>query len=391
MEKKKKIIALTVVLGIILTMVVVFIIKDRFDNKNENERLKENKLEKTIFITKECFDMQILGGDGAGWINVNLNKPKLEALFKDKINPKYEYGYDWLVTSKKICDETTIVVSKENNLYNGDEVTVTINVPKEILDKYDLIVEDNVFVYEISNLPEIYRFDPFDGVCFNVETDDNGNENVELYYYNDYLVGYDCETVFDFYTTDFKPISVDEFNINEEIIFVLNEEVIQEKYEIIGYLPETTSKTFVVKGDEKITKVKSVDNITEDFVRELKEDASTKILQTYKVYETISIENLKLVGAYFLDANRYMENELVMIFKVNVNYDNGNKTASTYLTTTTRMIFINENGENVVLGYRNELGNGSVLIDTNTLLQIRGEILENIMSSLDGYIQIKYQ
>lgn len=387
MEKKKKVIAVIVVIGILIAMVGAFVVKLLYDKKIEEERIKAKRLERTIYITEDCVNVELLGGNGEGRINVEINKKVFEELFKEKINPEYENGYDWLVTAKKIVNETTVDISNEEKLSNGDAITITINAPDFIINKYNLIIEDNSFVYEVSDLPEVVRFDPFQDIYFNVRIDENGEEKVDVLYYNEFLKGYPAETVFDFYTTDNKSYSVEEFKVNDEIVFVLDEDF-QKLYEEVGYYPKETKKTMIISGNEKITLIKDASEISVDFLQELKAGAELNILEEYKIYKDVVVDNLELMGIYYSNKGTTYINYLVIVYKVNVTYDNGNKSGSTYVRTTTSSIYINEMGENVAFGSKNELSKSTSLIDPNTLLLIRGEKLEFIMSQIEGYSQI---
>ena len=366
------------VFGIIAVLIVAVLLKKEDGNE-------EKPTERTIELTQKCFDVEVYGGDGEAWAVTTLNNSEIEALFKEKINPEYEYGYEWLATARKIKETTTISVNKKEKISNGDELIITINFSEDILDKYDLIVPENSFVYEVMDLPDNVRFDPFDGVYFNVYENEKGETKIDLCYYNEFLKYYNPSDVFDFFTSDNKPLSIEEFGLNEEIVFCLDEKMIEE-YALVGYTPTQTSKKYVIKGEEKVSLVKNSEELTDEFLTELKGYSDNIVLSKYEEYDWITSVSLELQGMYFNNINEV--NRLVLLYKVIVNYGEGNKSETVYITSTTGMIYINELGENIVLGYANEIGDGSVLVDPNTMHQVRGEKLFDIMDRLKEYTKL---
>lgn len=384
-NKNKTLIVVIVLIIVLLTAGGVFLIY--LGDKNNTFENNKNKLsEQTINFTQNCFKLTYYGCDSETWVEVELNDSQVKEIFKDKINPKYESGINWLNLASDICNDITINIDKEEGLSNGDVITVSLDVPKKYLDKYNLILGETEFEIIVSGREDKYEYDPFSDIIFMVNNNEDGTQSVRLINSNELLQGYEVNYLYDFVGADNTHLTIEEIQLNDEITIYFNEEIAAELYSK-GIVATSMSKTIKVE-ENNINKVTDKAELTEEFLLMLKEDANNVILDVYSKYSNVTIKDIMFIDGWFTNNYSIGENKLTLVYQINFLYGEAKKEATLYLALSTYMIYKDYNGELYILGIQNEPYSATTLVDSSIMLQIQGEKLEDIMKELQGYTKI---
>lgn len=376
---RKKVITVIITLGIVFTLLCGALIWHLISNNDEKSIDNKNDL---LVITRECVEVEFYGPNGGGVAEVRINETELTNLFANKINPQYEYGYEWLDTANRLCNETTISINKTNELSNDDLITITFNIPEDFYEKYNLDIENEINM-TVSGLPDRMGVNPFDSLYF--VFDENGNPE-SLLCNTEGFNGYYCEYLFDFYDENGDAIEFKDIKQGDTIIVVLNQEVEKAAYKE-GYVTEKSRDTILVEDNELVL-VTSTSQISQDLLNVLEEETTRLLINMYKPYSGLSVKETYLVSTWFkYDGNEPYSNEILRIFEIIFDYKGVEK--KIYMKIETNGLYISNKGFPVIMGVRNEAGNGQIMIDPETVLQVPGYKLSDIEDKLTGYVEYK--
>ncbi len=384
MSKKNKIIVVIIVLAIIILTVGVVVLIYQCD---KNYSSKKEEPERVIDFTMNCFTLTYSGPNQNSYVEAKLNDSEVKDVFKEKLNPKYVTGMEWLYLVAEICSNIEINIDKSEGLSNGDVIRVSFVVPQKYLEEYNLVLGESEFEVIVSGRPDKSEYDPFDGIIFVVNNDDN--KSIGMINSNDLLSGYEIDYAYDFIGADNKQLSIDEIQLNDVITICLDEKVADELSEK-GYVATVMSKTITVE-ENNIQKVTDISDLTDEFILMLKNDANDVIFDVYSKYSNITIKDIMFVDGWFTDTYSIGENKFVMVYQINFAYVDSNnriKDGTIYLALSTNMIYKDNNGGLIILGIQNEPYSATTLIDSSIMLQIQGEKLEDINDRYQDYTKI---
>lgn len=219
----------------------------------------------------------------------------------DAVREKYEGKLHFTRAGKKAQEEglqykdpifyiqNNVVVSldKRNGLSNGDAIKYSWEIGKNV-SKYincDLKAKDGKD--KVSNLTELEKFDPFDGL--NVKFSGVSSEGIpEISYDGDELD-----------LSDFDWDNTEGLRNGDKVTVYLSNTDMEYYADSIGKVPDKISKEYTVSGlDEYVT---SYDSLTKDFLDDVKKEAEDEIYSygARSFGQSMSMNNLEYAGYIF--------------------------------------------------------------------------------------------
>lgn len=378
MNKKDKVLFITfVVIAVLAILLIVFSLFSKGIKKDDERTTLEQRV---LTLSERCIEINYLGCDGEGRADYKYNADALRTIVMNLVQPEKEYNLDWLEVVRKIRQDVTVELSKTENLSNDDVIEVTINIPEEIIEMCMIDEVDNQFNIVVSGLPERIEMDPFEGFYLSSK-EINGKLELDMFHTGDELKYFSPDYVFDY--------ELDEnAKLGDEIVLTLNEELAEELRNK-GYVFTRLTNTYTLK-ENNFTPLKNADEIPYEFIEKLVEDAEADIREVYEIYEFkpydyVQIEDISYSAAYFKcyreeDAN---VNKLSLVFKIDLVYEN--EIISVYMLCSSVDLYKDSYGEISILSVTNEKLNTHTMIDTNKIISVPGDKLENIMKLLEGY------
>ena len=208
-------------------------------------------------------------------------------------------------------DAVEYTLSSSENLSNGDEVVLTIEVDNTALEKYDFKLSGGTKTYTVSGLDEIESFDPFEGVAVNFGgMSPNGTANINTSdVKNDISLNYTLDKSSGLKNGDEVTVSISSYGGSDVEEYCLSN----------GKIPTATEKTFTVS--DLAGYVAELDEIPEETYNKMLSQAEDSIRSSASSWaEGNSIKKIDSIGYYFLTPKEGFSvstnNELYCVFKV---------------------------------------------------------------------------
>lgn len=160
-----------IIIGLFFALLILFGIFSLFikPRLNKKEPVDINLADYVIVKTS--------GTNGSGKISPSLNKTAFVIDYEGQI---YEEDSKKPIKARNFIESLdkniTYAISKENNLKNGDKVSIVINYPKNIYDKFKINIGNTSLNYEVEGLSEDK---PAEGNSDTKENDSKDKENKE--------------------------------------------------------------------------------------------------------------------------------------------------------------------------------------------------------------------
>lgn len=138
-----------IIIGVFFALLILFGIFTLFikPRLNKKEPVDINLADYVIVKTS--------GTNGSGKISPSLNKTAFVIDYEGQI---YEEDSKKPIKARNFIESLdkniTYAISKENNLKNGDKVSIVINYPKNIYDKFRVNIRNTSLNYEVEGLSE---------------------------------------------------------------------------------------------------------------------------------------------------------------------------------------------------------------------------------------------
>lgn len=138
-----------IIIGVFFALLILFGIFTLFikPRLNKKEPVDINLADYVIVKTS--------GTNGSGKISPSLNKTAFVIDYEGQI---YEEDSKKPIKARNFIESLdkniTYAISKENNLKNGDKVSIVINYPENIYDKFRVNIRNTTFNYEVEGLSE---------------------------------------------------------------------------------------------------------------------------------------------------------------------------------------------------------------------------------------------
>lgn len=201
-------------------------------------------------------------------------------------------------------------VSPSENLSNGDEVVLTIDVDNSALESYDFKLTGGEKKITVSGLDEVEAFDPFENVTVNFSgMAPNGSASVNTSDSNDDIdLSYTLDKSSGLKNGDEVTVSVSSYSGTDVEEYCMSK----------GKAPTATEKTFTVEG--LASYAQKLEEIPEDSLNKMISQAE----DSFKSYaaswdEGNSLKNTELLGYYFLTPKEGFSssdnNQLYCVFK----------------------------------------------------------------------------
>lgn len=209
-----------------------------------------------------------------------------------------------------LYDAVEYSVSPSENLSNGDEVVLTIDVDNSALESYDFKLAGGEKKITVSGLDEVKAFDPFENVAVNFSgMSPNGSASVNKSDSNvDIDLSYTLDKSSGLKNGDEVTVSISSYSGTDVEEYCMSK----------GKIPTTTEKTFTVEGLAGYAQK----------LEEIPEDSLNKMISqsedSFKSYSTSwgegnSLKNTELLGYYFLvpkeGFSSSYNNQLYCVFK----------------------------------------------------------------------------
>lgn len=212
----------------------------------------------------------------------------------------------------KLSDAVEYTLSLTENLSNGDEVTLTIEVDNDALEDYDFKLSGGTKTYTVSGLDEIEPFDPFENLAISfggmapngyasIDTSDMKETGVSLNYTLDKNKGLSNGDEVTVTISTNSGTDVEEYCLSK------------------GKIPTVTEKTFTVS--DLASYAMKLEDIPEDTYTKMLSQAEDGIRSSASSWaEGNSIKNIESIGYYFLAPKEGFSvstnNEIYCVFKV---------------------------------------------------------------------------
>lgn len=274
-----------------------------------------------------------LTGCGKETVDVSADADILVSGYDGHGTATYSKG-DWLTETEKtygqgmsfmelatleeaLYDAVEYSISPSENISNGDEVVLTIDVDNSALESYDFKLKGGEKKITVSGLEDVKDFDPFENVAVNFSgMSPNGSASVKA----DSNAGIDLSYTLDkssgLKNGDEVTVSISS-NSGTDV-----EEYCMSK----GKKPTVTEKTFTVEG--LATYAQEIADISDDMMNKMLSQAEDTIKAkcVYDEYGTTgSLKDLEHLGDYFLtgkdgfDASPY--NKMYCVYKGTVEFN----------------------------------------------------------------------
>ncbi len=298
--------------------------------------LKNRKAPEVEIDLSEYIDVSYSGDDGAAVPSASLDTSKLLSDYgndiayvnKDRKNDQYSSPANQLVD--ELENSTTFQFSKDNNLSNGEEITVVANVAdSSIMDDYNIMFTNTIKSVIVDNLITQEYVDPFeymdvnfDGESPNITLAANFREDAPEYLQN----------------IDIVPGKTSELSSGEEVNVSLNYDE-EELFNSYGIRLNPTDKTFTAPGEAKDNEeeadqennagvdleggyISTIDNLEEELLGTLKYNAGQLIRETFGGRSFTEISDINYLGAITgSDASADLKNRVMLIYEVKANED----------------------------------------------------------------------
>ena len=268
----------------------------------------------TVDVTADA-DISVSGYDGHGTATVSKGDWLMDT------EKKYGQGMsftDLALLEEALYDAVEYNVSPSENLSNGDEVVLTIDVDNSALENYDFKLEGGEKKITVSGLDEVETFDPFENVTVNFSgMSPNGEASINK---SGSSAGIDLS-----YTLDKNSglKNGDEVTVS---VSVYDDMDIEEYCESKGKAISATEKTFTVEG--LASYAQSMTDIPEDMKSKMLAQAEDAIKAKciWDEYGTTGVlKSLEYLGDYYLtgkegfDASPY--NKIYCVYKGTVEFN----------------------------------------------------------------------
>lgn len=205
-------------------------------------------------------------------------------------------------------------------LSNGDTVTVTVDVDKDVFDEYKLKLESETAAFPVKDLEELQEFDPFENVTVTFSGYvPNGTARIKTTSSKTGLsLDYDLDVDSGLSNGDTVTVTLLSYYTEEEL----------EEYCLKhGLIPTATEQTYTV--EELTSYAASLDEIPEDMLTKM--DSQTRDVISSNVSSDWDAENgeifnsADLLGYYFLTTkdgyeSNYVQNEIYLIYQINADW-----------------------------------------------------------------------
>lgn len=302
-NKKLFIILGAALLALIIVIVVAVVIANIVKNKKEIEA-------KTIKFKEEFIEVTYEGYNSMGTVKVQIDREE----FKKTAYKAMGYGKN--SKSDKAAEEYLELIYgidfqvDKTNVSNGDEVTIKVVADKEVMDDVDVILKDVEFKYTVEGLVDVTMYDPFNDIEI-VLSGFDGDVYFDWNYTGSYLAlddySFSCNDRYYHSIGDTVTLTIDE----DDVEYLLN------NYDVMVTVTEKTYK--IDKANKYIT---SIDEIDEDTLDAMKDDAEYEIDDEYDGYfYDCSIDSYDYIGMYMFDEIDGDDNYTYLIYEGTVSSD----------------------------------------------------------------------
>lgn len=300
--------------------------------------LKNRKPAEVEIDLSDYIDVTYNGDDGAATPSASLDTSKLLAdhgndiayVNKDRKNDQYSSPANQFV--EELEKSTTFQFSKDNNISNGEEITVVANVDdSSIMDDYNVMFTNTIKSVIVEGIITQEYIDPFeymevnfDGESPNMSLSANFKEDAPEYLQNIEIV----------------PSKTSDLSSGEEVNVSLNYDE-KELFKTYGIKLNPTDKTFTAPGqasedDEESDKeddneapadleggyISTIDNLDEDLLGDLKYNAGKLIKETFGGRSFTEISDINYLGAITgSDPNADLKNRVMLVYEVKADED----------------------------------------------------------------------
>lgn len=279
-------------------------------------RHKQAHKNKTIDVNR-YIEVNVSGYNGQGKAQVNLDYDDFyddvfKAIGGNKANGSKKYIDK--ATASKICDAVTFTVTPENELSNGDKITVEISYDEDVLKDTGIFLEFKGYEKNISGLKDMKKVDIFQYLnlsfhgrsgsvwvsCENTAKE-RGIKDVRFAVDDNYNL-----SVGDEFT-----VRVDDYHVN----------MLKESY---GIEIEGTTKTYKIDKNDVDRYIDSISDISDELFDSMSEYALEEIERTYKWESQMEISDIQYMGMYLLYPNEnssYYGNYAFIIYTGEVTFE----------------------------------------------------------------------
>lgn len=268
----------------------------------------------TVDVSADA-DILVSGYDGHGTATVS----KGDWLIKTE--ETYGKGMSFMelaALEESLGDAVEYNISPSENLSNGDEVVLTIDVDNSALENYDFKLAGGEKKITVSGLNEVEAFDPFENVAVNFSgMSPNGSASVNTSYSNvDIDLLYNLDKSSGLKNGDEVTVSISTHSDTDLDEYCMSK----------GKVPTTTEKTFTVEGLANYAQ--TIDDIPDDMKSKMLAQAEDAIKAKCIWDEegtTGVLKSLEYLGDYYLtgkegfDANPY--NKIYCVYKGTVEFN----------------------------------------------------------------------
>ncbi len=294
------------------------------------------KVTHTIDIN-EYLNVEFNGYDTVGTVDVELDETFWEDLyekasFKDKAKLEKEDYFDVYYTEgdymqSELGNKIKFEVDPEDNLSNGDEVTVSWKVKTDsIKKKYGVTIKSEDKVFTVEELEEVESFDPFEAIEVTYSgISGDGEINIEVTSDEDIYDDFSFSASDDYYLSegDVVTITFAPYYDEEDL-----KEVCAEEY---GMVPTEVEKEYTVEGLGHY--VESIDEFTETSLADLITEGSAQAESDANLSEYETLKSCSYKGAYLLQSGDTTEgNEVYLVFECVVDLTDSDSDATDTVT-----------------------------------------------------------
>ncbi len=268
----------------------------------------------TVDVSADA-DILVSGYDGHGIATVSEGNWLMDT---EKTYGKEMSLMELAALEAALYDAVEYSVSPSENLSNGDEVVLTINVDNSALEKYDFKLSGGEKKITVSGLDEVEVFDPFENVAVNFSgMSPNGSASVNTSDSNvDIDLSYTLDKSSGLKNGDEVTVSISSYSGTD----------IEEYCMSKGKTPTATEKTFTVEG--LASYAQTISDIPDDMKNKMLAQAEDSIKSKciWDEYGTTGVlKSLEYLGDYYLTGKEGFDvspyNKIYCIYKGTVEFN----------------------------------------------------------------------
>ncbi len=307
----------------------------------------------TIELNEKCIKVEVTGYEGYGTVKVTPGYDEIKKIAMEVFENKKDIDEASLdETFAKFYRSIEITTDKATDLYNGDKITIKLEVDEGILKDLGIKLTNTEYVHTVEGLGIAKEENPFDYFTF-YKVEDADSFQI-MYQYPEGCLGLSLD---DFFVT-----TVRDENLNAEIKVEIKDFACNQAFKE-GYV-FTEIEHVIKEEDADGILLTGFDRISDSDLSNIKDMAEAKIQDLYGSNNDVNLDSLEYYGGWIAYASGLSGNSLELVYETKVSNKEGlAEPITSYIKVSFKNV-VNIDGDTIVIG-DNNLDNKLLYVDDN--------------------------